>query len=151
MCPRKPFEPLRFFRRSLRPAFVRASGRAGFTLIEALVALAVIAVCLAAIGSLVASNSRSVRQVEQRLTLVSALRKIEAALPDRGHLTEELSGDMGEAGFLIGSTPFPDPSPPPSDKTAPAWTPQKIVIKVRSESGATIEVETLRLVPSETK
>ncbi|PNG24535.1 general secretion pathway protein GspI [Methylocella silvestris] len=130
---------------------VRGSSRAGFTLIEALVALAVIAVCLAAIGSLVASNTRSVRQIEQRLALVSALRKIEAALPNRARLTEELSGEMGSADFSIGSTPFPDPSPPPSTKAAPAWTPQRIVITVRGETGSMIEVETLRLIPSETQ
>ena len=47
---------------------------AGFTLIEALVALALVAVLLAAIGPLIASSMRGVRSVEQHGALVATAR-----------------------------------------------------------------------------
>ena len=51
-----------------------AGGSAGFTIIEVLIALAVIAVCLAAIGTVVGVTSRGVRSLEQRVALVEVAR-----------------------------------------------------------------------------
>ena len=135
-----------------RPAAAsqRADGQAGFTLIEALVALAVAAVCLSAIGILMAKNNRTVRQIDQRLALVSTLRKVEVALPDRKALAgASLSGEMAGSAWSVGATPIADPSPPTANKTPPDWTPQLVVVKVRSPSGSLVELETLRLVPRE--
>jgi general secretion pathway protein I len=126
----------------------RANPRAGFTLIEALVALAVVAVCLSAIGILMAKNNRTVRQIDQRLALVATLRKVEAALPDRSTLASaELSGEMAENAWAVTVAPYLDASPPPVGKEPPQWSPESIVVKVRSPSGSLIELETLRLVP----
>lgn len=128
-----------------------SAGEAGFTLLEALVALAVTAVCLAAIGALMATNERSARQIDQRLTLISTLRKVETALPDRAHMAgADLSGEMAGNAWAVSATPYPDPSPPPPPgKDPPAWLPQRIVVKVQSPSGSRVELETLRLVPKE--
>lgn len=126
----------------------RADPQAGFTLIEALVALAVAAVCLAAIGTLMAANNRTVRQVDQRLALVSTLRKVEAALPDRAGLANaDLSGEMAGAAWRVRAAPYPDPLPPAPGKEPPAWSPQTVSIRVRDASGSFVELETLRLVP----
>src|ERR1041385_6680056 len=59
---------------------------AGFTLIEVLVALAVVAVSLAAIGSLIAVTTRGARAVGLHLTLVETARSIVTGLPDRDQL-----------------------------------------------------------------
>jgi general secretion pathway protein I len=126
----------------------RANDEAGFTLIEALVALAVAAVCLSATGILMAKNNRTVRQIEQRVALVSTLRKVEVALPDRSALAgANLSGEMAGSAWAVSAAPYPDPSPPSLNKTPPDWMPQSIVVKVRAPSGSLVEIETLRLVP----
>ena len=142
MFRRKPSDPGRPANSS------RANPRAGFTLIEALVALAVVAVCLSAIGILMAKNNRTVRQIDQRLALVATLRKLEAALPDRSTLASaELSGEMAENAWAVTVAPYLDASAPPVGKEPPQWSPESIVVKVRSPSGSLIELETLRLVP----
>lgn len=141
----------RFFERP-RPGWPRrgagGGSSAGFTLIEALVALAVTAVCLGAIGTLMATNIRASRQIDERVALVSILRKVELALPERKDLLDaNLAGEMAGHQWALTSAPFPDPSPPPSVKPPPSWMPQAVVLKVRSPSGSLVEVETLRLTP----
>src|SRR5215470_3442582 len=56
----------------------RRSGRrdAGFTIIEVLVALALVAVVIVAIGSLMATNVRGVRSFEQHVALLQAARTV---------------------------------------------------------------------------
>jgi general secretion pathway protein I len=126
----------------------RVDREAGFTLIEALVALAVASVCLSAIGILMAKNNRDVRQIEQRVAAVSTLRKVAAALPDRKTLAgASLSGDMAGNAWAVATSPYPDPSPPPADKKPPEWLPQAVLVQVRAPSGTLVQIETLRLVP----
>ena len=116
----------------------------GFTLIEALVALAVAAVCLAAIGLLMAGNIRGSGRIEQHLGLVEALRAVATGLPDRTSLsTGTLSGDMHGQAWSVDIAPFPGDFVNP--RAAQLWTPQIIVIKVLSPSGAALQLETVRL------
>jgi general secretion pathway protein I len=115
---------------------------AGFTLIEALVALAVVAVSLASIGLLMAGNIRGSGRIEQHLWLVATLRAVEAGLPDRTSLsTGTLAGEMHGQAWSVDSAPFP------GDFVNPRafWTPQAVVIKVLSPSGAALQLETIRL------
>ena len=132
-----------------RPGEDRDAG-AGFTLIEALVALAVAAVSLAAIGLLMAGNIRGSGRIEQHLGLVETLRAVETDLPDRTSLsTGNLSGEMHGQAWSVDIAPFPrtaavlqlDSIP----RAAQFWTPQTIVIKAQSPSGAVLQVETIRL------
>jgi len=119
-----------------------ASG--GFTLIEALVALAVAAVSLAAIGLLVAANIRGSSRIEQHLGLVETLRAVETGLPDRPSLSAgTLSGDMHGQAWSVDIAPFPGDFVNP--RAAHFWTPQTIVINVQSPSGAVLQLETIRL------
>ncbi len=120
----------------------------GFTLIEALVALAIVAICLSAIGALMGTNIRAVRQIDQRLALVSVLRKVETAMPDRSKLADkDLSGEIAGHVWSVSASPFLD-APPPATKERPPWRPETIVIQVRGPSGSTVAVKTLRLIPS---
>jgi len=126
-----------------RPGEDRDAG-AGFTLIEALVALAVAAVSLAAIGLLMAGNIRGSGRIEQHLGLVETLRAVETDLPDRTSLsTGNLSGEMHGQAWSVDIAPFPRLDSIP--RAAQFWTPQTIVIKVLSPSGAALQLETIRL------
>ncbi len=117
---------------------------AGFTLIEALVALAVAAVSLAAIGLLMAGNIRGSGRIEQHLGLVETLRAVETGLPDRTSLsTGTLSGEMHGQAWSVDSVPYLGDFVNP--RAAQFWTPQTIVVKVQSPSGAVLQLETIRL------
>src|ERR1700730_17266752 len=117
---------------------------AGFTLIEALVALAVAAVSLAAIGLLVAGNIRGSSRIEQHLGLVETLRAVETGLPDRTSLSAgNLSDEMHGQAWSVDSAPFAGDFVNP--RAGQLWTPQTIVIKVQSPSGAVLQLETIRL------
>ena len=119
--------------------------RAGFTLVEALVALAVAAICLTAIGSLMAGNLRGSRRIEQHIALVETLRAVETGLPDRANLTAgALSGDMHGQAWSVDIAPLPDDGVNP--RAAKAWTPQTVAVTVQSPTGARFQLETIRLV-----
>ena len=118
---------------------------AGFTLIEALVALAIVAVSVVAIGALMGSTARGSRQLEQHVALVqAAYNALWLAFPSRsppalGTQSGESNGHLWRADIKSLAI----------DLDAPAgegvWVPQKVVIRVRSRSGATIDLETVRL------
>jgi general secretion pathway protein I len=128
----------RFERPSLRPV-----ASAGFTLIEALIALAVTAVALSAIGSLMASNMRGSGKIAQHLDLIAAARAVETALPDRTGLTPgELSGEMHGLPYSVSITPFASDY---VNSRAPAWIPEIVMITVGSPSGGRFQLKTIRL------
>src|SRR4051794_41677968 len=86
---------------------MRRSGQAGFTLVEVLVALSVVAVSLAAIGSLIAVTTRGVRAVGGHLDLVEITRTIFTGLPDRNQLAPgNLAGEIGGPRRRGGVLPF---------------------------------------------
>jgi general secretion pathway protein I len=116
----------------------------GFTLIEALVALAVTAAGLAAIGQLGFSTLAAARRAETRLFLTATARKAYAALPDREALGETaLDGEIDGAAWRLQAAPFlfDAPGAPPT----PAWTPQAVRLVVTGPSGGKIVVDTIRL------
>jgi general secretion pathway protein I len=118
--------------------------RAGFTLIEALVALAVVAVSITAIGSVVATNIRGTGALAQRLSLVETTRAILTDLPDRGQLVPgSLRGEFASHRWQVDVQPFAadfiDPRRPGP------WAPQTVVVNVRSPSGRMLRIDTVRL------
>lgn len=118
--------------------------RAGFTLIEVLVTLAVAAVCLAAIGSLMAGNIRGSGRIEQHIVLVETLRAVEAGLPSRANLSAgTLSGYMHGQAWAVDIAPFQGEFINP--RAAKIWTPQTVVMTVQSPSGAVVQLQTIRL------
>ena len=70
-------------------------GTAGFTLIEVLVALSIVATTLTSIGALIASTARGTRSIETHLTRLEITRAIMTAIPDRNQLVPgNFSGAM---------------------------------------------------------
>ena len=117
---------------------------AGFTLIEVLVALAVLAISLTAIGSLVATNIRATRALDQRLALVMTARAILTGLPDREELavsnsSGEIAGHRWRLDLLPFVADFVDP------RRVTPWVPQAIVLRVQSPTGQVLRVDTVRL------
>ena len=122
---------------------------AGFTLIEVLVALAVVATSLAAIGTLIATSVRGARAVEQHVVLVERARALMAELPRRDELsTGEAAGELAGHRWRIAVLPYPTGL---VDRPKSTWVPRAVVATVRSPSGAVLQVHTVRLVrrPSE--
>jgi general secretion pathway protein I len=121
-----------------------SSAEAGFTLIEALVALAVAGISLTAIAALMAGNIRGAGRIARHLQLSETLRAVVTALPDRavlatGNLTGEMHGQVWSVEIV------PDPNFPPNPRAAALWTPQDIKITVQSPSGGQLQLETVRL------
>ena len=119
-------------------------GTAGFTLIEAVVALAIVAVALGSIGALIASSARGNHSIEARLTRLETARAIMTALPSREELVPgTLSGQIAGHPWRVDVLPFAA-----QDLDAPGrlqWTPRAVVITVKSPSGASMEINTIRL------
>lgn len=119
-------------------------GRAGFTLIEALVALVVVAVMLTTIGSMMTANIRGMQVVEQHLGLVETTRAVETALPDRNALEPgTVTGDIAGYRWRVDVSPFADESAPPHLPTP--WIPQSVLITVQARAGQMYRISTVRL------
>jgi general secretion pathway protein I len=118
---------------------------AGFTLIEALVSLAILAIALAAIGRLAASSSRSAVTVERHLGEVETTQAIIAGMPDRKDLfVPSLTGEV--AGHRWSLDMAPAIGAPVDPKARSVWTPQQVTLRVLSPSGALVRFDTLRLI-----
>ncbi len=124
---------------------------AGFTIIEVLIALALVAVSLVAIGSLMATNARGVRSLESHVALTQAARTVmTAGIPARDALQPgALSGKTDdyrwkiEVGPLGGGWTMPDADV--------AWTPELVRVRVTSAGGAVSDIRTVRLMPRPSK
>jgi general secretion pathway protein I len=117
---------------------------AGFTLIEVLVALSVVAVSLASIGALIATTVRGTRSLDQRLTRVETARAIATALPDRDQLNPgNFSGETAGHRWRVDVLPFIAANVDPRQPTP--WVPQTIVLRVQSPAGPIMQINTVRL------
>jgi general secretion pathway protein I len=117
---------------------------AGFTLIEALIALAVVAVSLTAIGSLMAATVRGTVSIDQHFELVETARAIETALPARGDLTAGSSnGAVSGYRWRVYVVPFRANFVDPKLETS--WVPQAVRITVQSPAGKILRIDTVRL------
>ena len=122
-------------------------GTAGFTLLEALVALAVTGSGLAAIGALANSSLRASLYTERHLAEIESARKILAGMPGRNALSfGRLTGSLDAYEWRIDSAPVST-----ADAAGTSWIPQSIALLMRSPSGAMIEVDTIRLRKQPTK
>lgn len=122
----------------------RRRAERGFTLVEVLVALAVIAVVLTAIGSLVAASVRGTRALDQHLALVETARAIETGLPDRDNLKPgSFTGQVGGQRWRVDVLPYRVINVDPGLPTP--WIPQAVVIRVQSSDGTFLQLNTVRL------
>ena len=122
----------------------RRRATAGFTLIEVLIALSILAVSLTAIGSLIAVTVRGARSMPARLALVETARAVMTGLPDRdalelGNFSGELAGHRWRVDVLPFVSNFVDPQKPN------AWIPETVVVRVESPSGRIVQLNTVRI------
>ena len=124
----------------------RISSR-GFTMIEVLVALALVAVSIVAIGAVMAGKARGVRALEQHVTLMQAARTLMAVgIPPRAELRSGTSTGQAE-GFrwVIDVSPLGDRWTVPGANVP--WIPELVRIRVKSQGGALSDIRTVRLMP----
>lgn len=120
------------------------AGEAGFTLIEAVVALGVVAVTLTAIGAVAATSVRGTRSLEQHLQLVETARIVAATLPRNAQQSVDgLQGDILGYRWRITAAPFVGGGIYPA-RNSP-FIPQTLVVRVRAPTGQVYSFETVRL------
>jgi general secretion pathway protein I len=124
--------------------FACKNEKAGFTLVEALVSLAVLAISLAAIGSLMSANMRTALALERHLSLTETARALWTALPDRnGPDFADLSGEMAGQRWRLAAQPYLNAN---AERASPSpWVPRLVTMRVQSPSGAILQIDTLRL------
>jgi len=117
---------------------------AGFTLIEALVALSIVAVALTSIGALVASSARGVRSIDGHLTRLETARAIMTALPARDQLAPgTISGEIAGHFWRVDVLPFAAQNLGPPVRGQ--WLPQSVAVTVKAPSGPAMTINTIRL------
>ncbi len=121
------------------------SDAAGFTLIEALVALAIIAVVLGTIGSVIATTTKGTRTIEQRLALSGTAETLLADLPARGLLKPgRQSGQLAGSRWRVDVAPM---NVPGGDPATDRFVPMAVNLRLQRADGAAIQITTVKLVP----
>jgi general secretion pathway protein I len=116
---------------------------AGFTLIEVVVTLAVIAAILVSIGSLVGVSVRGTHMLDSRVALIGAARGIAAGLPGRDSLKPgSLSGQTGGQSWRVDVRRY---SGTLDAQTQTQWLPLTVSIAVQAPDGTSLSITTLRL------
>ena len=117
---------------------------AGFTILEVLIAIAVVATALTAIGALTGVTTRGVRALEQHVVVVETARSVLASLqPSTPLSSSETAGELYGNRWRIGISPFAVGAVMPDSP----WVPATVTVRVQSPSGAALNVETVRLQP----
>jgi general secretion pathway protein I len=117
---------------------------AGFTLIEVLVSIAVVAITIGAIGSVTATATHGVRTLEQHLALVETIRTVASTLPARDQrVPGSLAGEIYGHRWRLDAVPYTGGGIAPIPDSP--WFPETLKIRVQSPSGAVVGVETMRL------
>ena len=113
----------------------------GFTLIEVVVALAVIAVALVSIGSLVGVSVRGSQALDQHIALDETARGILGELGERNALRLGVSaGTASGVAWRVDVGAFPTPG-----TVNPSWEPVSETITVSSAGGKSVSITTLHL------
>ena len=121
---------------------------AGFTILEVLIALAIVAVSIVAIGSVMSTNSRGVTALENHIALVETAQTVLATeIPQRKELAPgSKAGQLLNYRWQVDVSPVGGDWQPPGDSKV-AWTPELVKVHVRSPSGAQLDLSTIRLMP----
>jgi general secretion pathway protein I len=123
------------------------SDAAGFTLIEALVALAIVAAVLSSIGAVIATSVKGTRTIDQRLALTGAAETLLAELPARnllkpGRQSGQLGGHRWRIDVSAMDTSLADDAP-----QNPRFVPLAVTMRLQEPDGPAIQFTTVRLVP----
>jgi general secretion pathway protein I len=118
--------------------------RDGFTLIEALVALVIVAVSLSSIGALIATTVRGTRTIEAHLMRLETARAVATALPDRDQLAPgKLMGEIAGHRWRMEVHPFVETDF--GTVRSASWVPLTVIVTVLSLTGAPLQISTVRL------
>lgn len=122
----------------------RRNKRGGFTLLEALVALALVAAFFATLAPFLFHARRLMNNAEKRIAAHILLRTLLNAPFDRFHLANTArAGTFNGLHWRVVATPFAIDAAP-SDR-AQSWTAYRIVASVSAGPGQTMTAETIRL------
>jgi general secretion pathway protein I len=118
---------------------------AGFTLIEALVALAIVAVVLSSIGGVIAMTVKGTVAIDQRLALAGAAETLLAELPAR-HLLKvgRQSGELAGHRWRIDVTAM---NAETREATQDRFVPLAVNLQLAAPGGGALQITTVRLVP----
>jgi general secretion pathway protein I len=121
---------------------------AGFTILEVLIALAIVSVSIVAIGSVMSTNSRGVTALENHIAMVETAQAVLATeIPPRKELAlGTKAGQLRNYRWQVDVSPVGGDWDPPNDSKA-GWTPELVKIHVRSPTGAQLDLSTVRLMP----
>jgi general secretion pathway protein I len=121
----------------------RDGAAAGFTLIEALVALALILAFAAAVGPLMFQSRSIMTNSERRVAAQVLLRSLLDAPFDRERPAQSREGETYGLRWQIVGEPVFVPALPP--KEGALWAPVRVTVSVSWGRGQVVRAETLRL------
>jgi general secretion pathway protein I len=117
---------------------------AGFTLIEVLIALSVLATLFASISAMIVTTARGTQSLERHVTQLETARAILTALPDRDQLVPGSStGEVAGYRWRIDVAPMSFAELPALPDGV--WLPENVVVTVRSPGGTLSQFDTIRL------
>lgn len=110
-------------------------------------ALALVAVSIVAIGSVLGVKVRGVRALEQHVALMQATRTLmTVGIPPRAELQNGTSSGQAEGyRWTIDISPLGNGWDVPGANVA--WTPELVRIRVKSPGGSLSDIRTVRLMP----
>jgi general secretion pathway protein I len=113
-------------------------------MIEALVAVSIVAIALSSIGALIATTVRGTRSIEAHLSRLEVARIVITALPERDQLVDgNLSGATSGHDWSINVARHVSTSDLVQPRTS--WVPQNVIVTVQSPAGAPMQIHTVRL------
>jgi len=126
-----------------------SDGAAGFTLIETLVALAIIVIVLGTIGSVISVTTKGTRSIDQRLALAGTAETLLADLPARGVLKPgRQNGQLAGSRWRVDIAPMNvGGGNPATDR----FVPLAVSLRLQRADGSAIQVTTVKLVPRSTQ
>ena len=120
---------------------------AGFTLIEVLVALAIVAAVLSSIGAVIATSVKGTRSIDQRLALTGAAETLLAELPARNLLKAgRQSGELAGHRWRIDVSPMNASAANDAPQNS-RFVPLAVTMRLQAQNGPAIQLTTVRLVP----
>jgi len=121
---------------------------AGFTILEVLIALAIVAVSIVAIGSVMSTNSHGVTALENHVALVETAQTVlSTEIPQRKDLAPgTTAGQLRNYRWQVDVSPVGGDWTPPDDSKV-GWAPELVKVHVRSPTGAQLDLSTVRLMP----
>jgi len=121
---------------------------AGFTILEVLIALAIVAVSIVAIASVMSTNTRGVTALENHIALVETAQTVlTTEIPQRRELAPgSKTGQLRDYRWQVDVSPVGGDWQPAGDSKV-GWMPELVKIHVRSPAGAQLDLSTIRLMP----